>query len=252
MYLKKTWKYGNRIEVRKYHTSRYGVKGERRAPKEKTTELSVEKANARAAEKRLNRLLVGNFDECDNFITLTYRKEDRPDVEGSRKILKKFLNGMRKEYKKAGEELKYIFVTEWNGKSIHHHIVMNDIPGFSKILSRNWTYGGKNITPLYANHDYSELAAYLIKETSETFRDKGNPYRQRYSCSRNLKKPEETVEVIKSESWRELPKVPDKLRDQGYVLDMNSIYTDIDVFGYPYQEYTMIRIDPPERGRKRT
>ena len=38
--------------------------------------------------------------------------------------------------------------------------------------------------------EYSELASYLIKETEETFREEDSPFKQRYSCSRNLITPE--------------------------------------------------------------
>lgn len=243
MYLKKTIIYGNRIETLKYHTSRFGIQGERRHSRQKPTEESVAKANERNAERKLYRLLVGNFDESDWFLTLTYKRELRPDPEGSRKLLRKFMAKMRKAYQAAGQDLKYIITTEWNGKAIHHHIVINDIPGFNKLVSKYWIHGGMNMRPLYQDHDYIGLAEYMIKETRETFRDKENPYRQRYTCSRNLKKPVEKVEIIRSGSWRETPAVPDALRKEGYILDIDSVVTGVDVFGYPYQQYSFVKRD---------
>lgn len=240
MYLKKTITYGNRIECWKYHTSRYGSRGEKRNRRENPTEEAVARANERNAERRLYRLLVGNFESSDWFLTLTYKREERPDPEGARKVLRKFFEKMRQAYRKAGQEMKYIITTEWNGKAIHHHIVMNDIPGFHKLVSKYWKHGGINMKPLYEGHDYKGLAEYLIKETRETFRDKANPFRQRYSCSRNLKKPVEKIEVIKAESWREMPAVPKDLREAGYVMDIDSFEIGVDAFGYPYQTYTFV------------
>ncbi len=241
MYLLKTIRYGNRIEYWKYHTSRYGIKGEKRNPKQKPTEEAVAKANERAAERKLYRLLVANFTDEDHFLTLTYRKEDRPEVDESRMILKRFFEKLRKAYRRAGRELKYIITTEWNGKSIHHHIVISDIPGFEKLIRSAWQYGAARSELLYEDRDYQGLAEYMIKETRETFRDKDNPYRQRYSCSRNLVKPIETVKVISANSWREMPSVPESMRKEGYTLDINTVEIGVDAFGYPYQTYTFIK-----------
>ena len=241
MYLDRMWIYGNRIEHRKYHTSRYGVKGETRKSRTKPTAEAIAKNNEKAAERRLFRLLVANFTEDDHFLTLTYRKEDRPDVEGSRKILRRVFDGLRKAYRKAGQELKYIITTEWNGRSIHHHIVINDVPGFEKLIRELWPHGNYNSRLLYKDQDYQGLAEYLVKETKETFRDKDNPYRQRYSCSRNLTKPVEKVKEIKANSWREVPSVPPALAKVGYQLDVDTVNTGVDVFGYPFLEYTFIR-----------
>lgn len=241
MYLLKTIRYGNRIEHWKYHTSRYGVKGEKRQQRQKATEECVARANERAAERRLYRLLVANFTEDDHFLTLTYKRELRPDVEGSKQILRKFFEKLHKTYRKAGKELKYIITTEWNGKSIHHHLVINDIQGFDKLIREAWPFGGARSELLYKDQDYQALAEYMIKETRETFRDKGNPYRQRYSCSRNLDKPVETVKVIKADSWREIPAVPKAMQQAGYTLDIDTVAVGVDTMGYPYQTYTFIK-----------
>ena len=250
MYLERTWIYGNRIELRKYHTTRYGIQGEQRKSRTKPTAEAVARTNEKNAERKLQRLLIANFEQGDQFVTLTYRKEDRPCVEESKKILRRFFESLRKSYKKAGAELKYIITTEWNGKHIHHHLVVNDIPGFAKIVTEAWKYGGIHMTPLYPDHDYQGLAEYMIKETKETFRDPGNPYRQRYSCSRNLKKPVEKVRVIKANAWREEPKVPKKLAEEGYEIDY--VETGVDAFGYPFMEYMMVKKDGKKtrRGRK--
>ena len=37
------------------------------------------------------------------------------------------------------------------------------------------------------------------------------------------------------------------LEQEGYVLDKTSIVADVDVMGYPFQEYTMIRYEKERR-----
>lgn len=241
MYLKRTLVYGNRIEVRKYHTSKYGAKGEKRSKRTKPTPEQVKAYNERQAIKKLTRLIIGNFTRGDVHLTLTYTREQRPDAEGSRILLGKFLRKLRAAYRKMGYELKYIIVTEWESKSIHHHMILNSVPELMGLLAELWSHGGTHITPLYADQDYEGLAKYLVKETKETFRKADNPYRQRWTASRNLKKPEEKIEVVKADSWREEPKTPKSLSDQGYALDKDSVYTGFDIFGYPFIEYTFRR-----------
>ena len=74
-----------------------------------------------------------NFGPGDYHTVLTYTKDQRPDPDGARKYLKKFLGDLRKEYRKREQVLKYIIVTEWEGKSIHHHILLNNISGTDKL-----------------------------------------------------------------------------------------------------------------------
>lgn len=242
MYLKKTWIYRNHIEVKKYHTPRYGVKGEKRQKRKKPLPEAVQKANEKNACDKLRRILINNFDEGDWFLTLTYAEENKPDVQTSRKILNVFLRKLRAEYKKQGIKFKYVMTTEWSGHHIHHHIVLNDIPKIQLLVNKLWTFGGKKYVALYPNEDYDGLAKYLVKETSKTFSDPTNPYRQRYSCSRNLEKPVEKVEVIKANEWAKEPKIPERYREQGYFLDKDSLFTGADPFGYPFQQYMYRRL----------
>lgn len=241
MYLKKTWIYKDHIEIKKYHTPRYGVKGEKRIRKQKPTEEAIQKANEKNSKDKLRRILINNFSEGDWFLTLTYGSDCIPDVKESKTILGKFIRQLGREYKKSGYELKWIKVTEWNAKRIHHHMVLNNIPGLQIIINRLWPYGGRHYTALYPDYDYEALAEYLTKETSKTFRDDNNPYRQRYSCSRNLKKPEEKIEVIKANEWKDEPSLSNSLKEKGYYLDKDSLYEGVDPFGFPYQQYMLIR-----------
>lgn len=248
MYKKKTITYGNKIEIRKYHTFRCDSKSVSRSERKRPTEEAVKKANERNAKKKLLRLLEANFTpEEDMFLTLTYKPELRPDPEEGKKILTNFFRKLKRKYKSAGVELKWICSTEWNGKNIHHHLVINDVPDFNRVISECWPYGGKRYEPLYADYDYAQLADYLIKETSETFRKGENPWKQRYSCSRNLIKPEEKIEDIKASEWREDPKPSKKLQAAGYRLKKDSVVIGTDLFGYGFIEYVFEKVDKDDK-----
>ncbi len=248
MYLKKTWRFGNRIDVRKYHSMRLHASGKRGERINQTPE-QVKKNNEKMAIKKLARLMIGNFTSDDWHVVLTYEAENRPDPEEAKECLRKFLRKMRTYYKKHGKALKFIAVTEYHSHAIHHHLVLNGIEGIGRLLSTMWIHGGKHMTPLYENRDFQGLAEYFVKETKKTFDDPTNPFRQRYTCSRNLEKPIEKTEIVHAASWREEPTVPDRLREQGYVLDKSSIETGFDSFGYPFQAYTFIRYSTA-RGRQ--
>lgn len=251
MYFKRTWTYGNRMEYRKYNTFRSMGQGGKRSKRKKPTPEQMREANERASTKKLKRVMIGNFEEGDWHMVLTYRQDQIVSVEGSRKVLKKFFEKLRIWFRKNGAELKYIIVTEWENKRIHHHLVVNDIPGLGAAVQRMWEWGRVHCTPLYPDHNYEGLAEYFVKETKKTFDREENPYKRRWSCSRNLKKPVETVEKSKAVKWREEPVVPESLAREGWVLDKNSVYTGFDVFGYLFQEYTFVRITREQNGKKR-
>lgn len=144
--------------------------------------------------------------------------------------------------------MKYIIVTEYMNKSIHHHLVLNDLPDGSgpKKVNRIWKVnGGTHSQYLYEDGQYERLAAYLVKETNKSFRAAGNPAKVRYSCSRNLKDPKPKTVKLKRDDWPEEPRVP-----KGYFLDKSSLVNGIDKRGYRYQYYRLIRIPSKCRPNK--
>ena len=256
MYLQKTWIYGNRIEVRKYHTVRYNVKGEIRKKRQKPTSEQKELANENASRNRLRRLMINNFGDGDIHLTLTYKRECRPTPEESKELIRKFFRKLRAYYRKHGQEFKWILVKEDGEKRIHHHMVMNDVEGLLGFLRKAWPYGGVHVVPLYENQDYGGLADYFVKETKESYKkhkENGEPYRVRYSCSRNLQQPIEKTEVVSASAWRKEVKVPPTLQREGYQLEKGSEYTGTDIYGFPFQTYTFIRYgDERERKKKQS
>ncbi|MCI8627635.1 MAG: hypothetical protein HFI40_15430, partial [Lachnospiraceae bacterium] len=141
MYFKTTIIAGATIEVTKSYTKRVGAKA--RGKKRKPTAEEIEKINQLNAERTLRLRINANFGVDDLFVTLTYKKEERPTPEQARKNLKKLLNGLRKEYKKQKCVLKWVCATEYQNKAIHHHLLINHIPCYdtAKLIRRLWRSG---------------------------------------------------------------------------------------------------------------
>lgn len=238
---------GKTIEVYKGYSKTIG-KHESRGSRKKKTPEEMEKANQRRAEDKLRRLINTNFGYGDFHLVLTYRKDERPSPAVAKKELRNFLMRLKRVYQKIGAELKYITVTEYKNTAIHHHLVINDVKNqnIPKLIQTVWKKGHPKFTPLDDTGQYQKLAEYLIKETSKTFKEPGIANKQRYSPSRNLKKPIEKVRVIKASSWRKEPKAK-----KGYYLDKESVVNGTNGWtGQAYQSYTMIKLEKVEPWEK--
>lgn len=244
-HIKNTYRYKNIVEVERVHSGRYGKKQDKSERKLPTSE-EMEKINERNVVKKLRRKIHANFDPDDLLLTLTYRRENRPSVDEAKKELRNYLGRLRRAYRKAGQELRYIVVTEYMNKSIHHHLILNDLPDGSggKRASKLWVRGGTNCKYLYEDGQYEMLASYLVKETNKNFKDPNNPSKCRYSPSRNLVEPKKETKILKRDDWLEEPRIPKE-----YYLDKQSLFNGINKAGYRYQYYRMIRIKPAKKGK---
>lgn len=238
-YIKRITKVRNKIYVEKVYSARYG-KNTIPGPKEKKTREAVRKVNERNRIKLLGWIIEENYEPGDWHVILTFRKENRTtEKQRIREIRKEFLKALRKMYKKAGAELKYIIVVEHLKTTVHFHVILNDIPGFGKIIREAWTLGNVSLSPLYESTDgFMQLASYLLKEAGTGEKEKGE---QAYTRSRNLKVPETTIEIIQSKKWRKEPKAP-----KGYYIEKGSYYEGINTYGYLQQYYTLVKYEREE------
>lgn len=220
-----------------------------RAGERRTTPEEMKMSNMRQAARKLARKINANFKPGDWHVVLMYKKDNRPDLKQAQKNMKKLIDGLRDLYKKNGFILKYIHVTEYYKKAIHHHLIINNVNDGKKTTTEYirelWKgdgKGSKQFIPLYEDGEYRRLADYLIKETEKTFRDEASPVRQRYSCSRNLinPKPQSRMRETKTR-WKKEPKPR-----PGYYIDKESLYNGTDKLGYPYQRYVMIKLNPTD------
>ena len=175
------------------------------------------------------------------WVTLTYAKDKRPaDEKESKKEINKFMRKLRYRFQKMKKAFKWILSTEYMASAIHHHLIVNNPEGMNvmKIINECWTKGHPSFKALYEDGNYAALADYVVKEA------KGRVKKTAYTCSRNLQEPKVTRTVVSANSWAKEPKA-----QKGYVVDKTSICMGIsDITGYPYQYYSMYRIDK-DRGK---
>ncbi|MBQ8435710.1 MAG: hypothetical protein IJX24_06860 [Oscillospiraceae bacterium] len=240
-YVEQTVYAGQTVEVKRYHRYRNRAKGEPRGKKLKETSLAMEEVNRQNSENRLRWLLNTNFQGGDYHLVLRYKhKQGDPyrTADEMKTDMKKYLRNMRARYRKEEREFMFVYVFEiGERKSRHIHIVQNKID--MDMVRQCWPHGFVTCTPLDNNGDYRLLASYLIKYSDKTFRTVGALMGKRYSCSRNLKEPVIKRRIIKrSSTFRDNVKPLD-----GYFVDVDSIESGFDAFGYKFFKYTMVKLE---------
>lgn len=156
--------------------------------------------NVRRSQKRLRRLInsnLGQYEETDKFLTLTYPGLKSRNV--ACRAFKTFVQSLRRNY---GENIQYIAVMEiQNGdrladpskatKDIHFHVLLFDCPYIPQNILQDkiWKHGIVDIRKI---EDYGDIAGYLVNYLSkdDTLCVKG---KRSYFPSRGLKKPIETI-----------------------------------------------------------
>lgn len=243
-YIERTITAGKVKEVTKYHTFKYKSPKKPRGQNSNSTPILMAKVNQRKAEDKLRLLLNENFRENDLYLTLTYEK-DTPDAAEAKSNITRFIRKLRDCYKKIGSALKYVAVTEYGRKRIHHHMLINYAIGIGKgIIKKVWAFGFSKIDLFGGEPDDCErLANYLVKETSKTFNTDEKIHGLRWIGSKNLVHPVAEKRVVSASSWREQPK-PVK----GYYIDV--VKSGINQQDYPYQFYRLIKIEGYEKPQK--
>lgn len=236
-YIKETCVAGNTIEVSKYYTIRYHSKGGSRADQENESTDRMKRHNQRRAQINLRRLMNTNFHDGDYLVRLDFRKEEAPpgSVE-MQEMIQKALRKLRQQFKKAGKELKYIYVKEIGPKGGRHlHMMLSkcDVDWLRKC----WTHGAVHVDPLYSEGQYRKIAAYFIKYASRTEETEGELIGKRWYASRNLVRPQVVKTVMLANKFREKPTIP-----KGYYLDKETEISGVsEVTGFRYYSYTLIR-----------
>ena len=167
--------------------------------------------NDRDCVKRFARVLNCNFSAGDLLIQPTYTDAALYDLadglqDGDLDELRKraehelslFLRRLGRELKKTGAELRAVWLTsDMDGDTgevvrIHHHVVLQhgglrmengELYIGDRRLDDVWGHGSVDWKPLQHQDDYSQLAAYLMRQVRR------RPDARKYSCTRNLKKP---------------------------------------------------------------
>lgn len=188
-YRVKTIRSGDMLEVEAYPL--FDAPTGKRGKRKNSSTTAQQNLNNKNTKKRIIRLTNANFTDDDIWSTLTYSDNNLPaDPEQAKKDIQNFIRRIKRYIKKNNlQELKYIYVTEYNnapGKKvrIHHHIITNfrDRDVFEDL----WQGGGRSQTRRLRADDFGleGLVRYITKDVNET---------KRYSVSRNLTQPKITV-----------------------------------------------------------
>lgn len=243
------YEFENVIEVEEYLDGRYGAPGEKRAEKKKATPEEIARVNQWNKEKKARHRLRMYFHVNDYFITLTYKKEARPpDMKTVKRHFRDFYTYLRKEYRKRGQELRWIRNIENTATDNWHiHVVVNRISDTDVILSKAWSHGKvRDKQLLYEKGEFRRLAQYITKDekSQAKYLEEGildhKITEASYSTSKNMPLPE--PDVKKLDRWPKEPKVR-----KGFYLEKESYFEGKNKFThYPYRHYTMIRIERRE------
>lgn len=238
MYMKVTYDCGGIMDVQLYYPGNYGAPGKPRCRKQKRTPEDIARQNHTNRVNKVRRIILTNFRKGDWHLTLNYRKNERPEtIEQAKDNLRKFLDGMRKVYKKSGYTFKYIGVTEIGkrGQALHHHLIIEDIKemGTVQLVKQLWTHGGTFWSAMYEEGDFRDLASYIVKKETKV------GTWSTYTRSRgNLKEPKVDRQPMKRKTWPEHPWIK-----KGYIMIKDSLVDGINpVTEYPYRHYSMRRI----------
>ncbi len=196
MNIKKTTKTGTFTEIsytRRTDNQQTYYKSGKRSAKAVTSSEKQRRQNIKNANKRLKRLVLGNFKEkCDFFSTFTFSKA--VDLNEAKQSIRQFIESLRSVYASEGVPLKYIYVIERGEKSkrLHVHFVLSNCRR-SEIMSA-WEAvqnAGKSNVQTMKNVD--DAIEYLTKAPVG---------KQRYTSSRNLTRPVEQSEQVSEKEHR--------------------------------------------------
>lgn len=251
MYWRDKFDLGRENEIEIKFPGKYGAKGEKRHGRVKATPDQIKRQNQRNRETYVRRLIMLNFVEHDLWCTLKYPAGTRfGDLGIVSKDVSKFLRSLSGKWKRREHELKYIYRIEVGKKGgVHIHILINRIDDADVLIAESWKQGRVNFVGMTEQGGVGQLAAYIVKREQEAekqlslFEDEDKKKLLRYSCSRNLIKPERERKVYRNRTVRNILRNGPK-PSKGYYVDTDSIVTGINPFtGMSYIHYTEIKIE---------
>ena len=249
-YVQKKYKYGNTIEIKQYHTARYGAPGQPRQKKEKPTPEAVKKQNQRRREEKTARIIAANFEEGDYVRTLTFAPDRRPaDMKEAQQIFKDFYQQLRKWYRENFYDLFWIANIECTPRGAWHiHFICNKIPAAGdKIKDLWWEHGGVHDQQIRdLTRGGKELGAYMAKTPDSTaVAGEHMVAESKRTHSRNLIIPQPEEKKISGWKLDDEPRPP-----KGWYLVKESYFEGTNIDGFRYRTFKFARLNPlPMRDR---
>lgn len=248
MYRLDIYRFRSSTEYEYKFAGNYGAKGEKRNKKQKRTPEDIERQNQYQRTKTVRHLIKANFTEGDYWTTLTYSDKEGKTIRDISEDVSRFLKNIRYQYKKVDIPCKYIYRIEIGSKGgIHVHIILNRITDLDRLIQRYWTHG-KTFNELLDDGTYERLADYIVKPPTDQQKKLLKTFEEdakkliRYSCSRNLTRPEPETKTYTSRTMRSVFN-NDLIPNEGYYIDKNSIRRGVNAFtGYGYLYYQEVKI----------
>lgn len=240
-----------------YSQALAGDSGKARAAKSKCSSAARRALNFRAAWQKLRLLLCANFGRGDLWITLTYDDDHLPpNRKAAAKIMTVFIDRLRAARKRAGEDLKYVYVTEElrddGSRRLHHHMVLRAGAAQKdfELVRSLWTWGENvEIRKLCEHSDFTDdflaLAQYMCKERAPDVKTY-NTGAKCWVSSRNLVRPTVHSELVDDNVTITAP-------PGARLLDHDSTtneYGSYDYICYLLPAEPPKAADPPRRKRK--
>ncbi len=191
-YATKTIRSGRRFEVEIYPVFR--KREDIPVPRVRYDARAQGNLNEKNSKKAFIRVVETNFGEGDYWMTLTYDPACLPATkeEAQRKI-GNYIRRVNRRRKKMGlANAKYVYITEWGDVRCHHHLIIEG--GLSRdVLESLWGFSTvKDSSRLYPGEDgLAGLATYMADK-------KRGKWERRWTPSKNLKKPAESVNHSKA------------------------------------------------------
>lgn len=183
----RVWGCGDYVDADVYPV--FQAPGQRRKKCRPTREIQ-EKINHRDAVEKFKRIANLNF-RGGYELDLTVREP--MELQEAVVLLRAYIRRIRRKYRKAGADLKYMYVQErgkLNGRA-HFHMLINAGAMTRNELEDEWGLGTANCRRLqFDEHGISALTEYMNKARRQ---GKRWTYR-RWSCSKNLERPEPQTE----------------------------------------------------------
>lgn len=198
-YREKSYKCGEYVYEYIYPVWQTGRRAGRRK-KRKTTPAAQKRLNIRHAREKCARMLDTNFTNADLSVGLSYA-EQPSGMEQVKRDWQNFVRKVKRRYKAAGIELKYICVPEVSGRGRYHlHVVMSG--GVDRdVIEKLWGHGWSNTKRLQPDEfGLSALAKYITKSAADDEEEQLS--KKAYWASKNLVDPEPKISDSRIRSKR--------------------------------------------------
>lgn len=231
---------GPMLEIKYYKSRRQrNKKNVTRGINRTLTPEKMALANKIRGEQNTQRLILCNFKKGDWWARFSAPYQNFTEKEFEKQV-SNFFKRVKYHAKKVGLKFKYIGYCECGkrGGNWHLHIIIEDCVKDIALQSWYWQ-NGINLTPLYMDGNFQDLAKYIRKDAAGT---------KRLKTSRNLIKPTVEVKENVKREYKKIERGEMIAIPQGYYFVKDSVFSVNDVTGASYS-FTFLQLNSRSRSR---